>query len=171
MAGSTAKFEPGIGRWFHSDEQYHRLYPESIRALAEKHWTPLSITKIVLEFLVPHAGVKVLDIGSGVGKFVLAGAYYKPDAVFFGVEQRKDLVSHASVARKKLGLTNAHFFTGISPSCILSLSTIFISTTPFTKTYWIRAGSITASGALLLSTIPTTASCIKSCMKCRWEQG
>jgi SAM-dependent methyltransferase len=110
MTGSTAKFEPGIGRWFRSDEQYHRLYPETIQALAEKHWTPLSITKMVLEFLVPHAGVKVLDIGSGVGKFVLAGAYYKPDAVFFGVEQRKDLVAHASMARKQLGLTNAHFF-------------------------------------------------------------
>jgi len=32
-----------------------------------------------------------LDIGSGVGKFCLAGAYYKPSASFFGVEQRKDL--------------------------------------------------------------------------------
>ncbi len=62
---------------------------------------------MALEFLVPHSGAKVLDIGSGVGKFVLAGAYYKPQAVFFGVEQRRHLVLHAETARNILRLRNA----------------------------------------------------------------
>jgi protein-L-isoaspartate O-methyltransferase len=75
MSTIAASSKPGIDCWFSSDEQLHYLYPKPIRALAEKHWTPLSITKIALEFLVPHPGAKVLDIGSGVGKFVLAGAY------------------------------------------------------------------------------------------------
>lgn len=110
MSTFVAPFEPGIDQWFNSDEQLHYLYPQPMQALAEKHWTPLAITKMALEFLVPHPGVKVLDIGSGVGKFVLAGAYFKPEAVFFGVEQRKHLVSHAVAARKALGLKNAHFF-------------------------------------------------------------
>lgn len=65
---------------------------------------------MALEFLVPYPGAKVLDIGSGVGKFVLAGAYYRPEAFFFGVEQRKNLVLHAEAARNILGLKNAHFF-------------------------------------------------------------
>jgi SAM-dependent methyltransferase len=102
--------EPGIHQWFRSDDHLHYLYPKQIRALAEKHWTPLVITKMVLEFLVPYPGIRVLDIGSGVGKFVIAGAYYKPDAAFFGVEQRKHLVLHAEAARNILELKNAHFF-------------------------------------------------------------
>ncbi|HEV2483011.1 MAG TPA: methyltransferase domain-containing protein [Puia sp.] len=101
---------PGIDQWFSSDEQLHLLYPKPIQALAEKHWTPLSIAKLALEFLVPYPGAKVLDVGSGVGKFVLAGAYYKREANFFGVEQRKHLVLHAEAARKVLGLKNVHFF-------------------------------------------------------------
>jgi hypothetical protein len=98
-----------IDHWFHSDAQLHHLYPEGIQALAERHWTPLRITLMALEFLIPYEGVKILDIGSGVGKFVLAGAYYKPGADFYGVEQRKHLVSHAETARTILGLENAHF--------------------------------------------------------------
>ena len=102
--------EPGIHQWFRSDKHLHRLYPEAIQELAEQHWTPLDISKMVLEFLVPYPGVKVLDIGSGVGKFVLAGAYFRPEADFFGVEQRHHLVSHAEKARNLLGLNNAHFY-------------------------------------------------------------
>jgi hypothetical protein len=64
---------------------------------------------MVVEFLVPYGGVKILDIGSGVGKFCLAAGYYKPHASFFGVEQRKDLVSHAEFAKKVLKLQNVHF--------------------------------------------------------------
>ena len=64
---------------------------------------------MVVPFLATHSGVKVLDIGSGVGKFCLAGAYYKPHASFFGVEQRENLVVHAEKARDILGLQNVHF--------------------------------------------------------------
>jgi hypothetical protein len=62
-----------------------------------------------VEFLVPHKGVKVLDLGSGVGKFCLAGAFYKPEASFYGVEQRKHLVELADAAKNSLGLQNVHF--------------------------------------------------------------
>jgi SAM-dependent methyltransferase len=102
---STSKLD----KWFLSDAQLHYLYPESIQLLARKHWTPLSITQMVVEFLTPVHGARVLDIGSGVGKFCLAAAYYKPDAFFSGVEQRKDLTEHAEFARAMLGLKNAYF--------------------------------------------------------------
>jgi len=102
---STSKLD----KWFLSDAQLHYLYPESIQLLARKHWTPLSITQMVVDFLTPVHGARVLDIGSGVGKFCLAAAYYKPDAFFSGVEQRKDLTEHAEFARAILGLRNAYF--------------------------------------------------------------
>jgi len=101
-----------MDKWFLSDAQMHYLYPESIQLLAHKHWTPLSITQMVVEFLTPVHGVKVLDIGSGVGKFCLAAAYYKPAAFFSGVEQRKDLTEHAELAKATLGLKNVHFING-----------------------------------------------------------
>jgi SAM-dependent methyltransferase len=98
-----------FGHWFNSDSEMDQLYPESVQLLATKHWTPLNITKLVVQFLVPHKAVKVLDIGSGVGKFCLAAAFYKPQASFYGVEQRKHLVDYADEAKKSTGLQNVHF--------------------------------------------------------------
>ncbi len=83
-----------------------------MQRLARRHWTPLETARKAAQFLVPEAGVKVLDIGSGVGKFCLAAAYYKPDALFFGVEQREDLVAYSEKAKERLGLANAAFIHG-----------------------------------------------------------
>jgi SAM-dependent methyltransferase len=96
-------------KWFSADARLHQLYPESIRSLARMHWSPLYITQKVISYLAPNDEVKVLDIGSGAGTFCLAGAFYKPSAAFFGVEQRKNLVEHAEAARKKLGFQNVQF--------------------------------------------------------------
>ncbi|WP_372489959.1 methyltransferase domain-containing protein [Chitinophaga sedimenti] len=52
------------------------------------------------------------DIGSGVGKFCLAGAYHQPQAAFYGIEQRQDLVGHARDAANALQLSNATFIHG-----------------------------------------------------------
>jgi len=101
-----------LNTWFSSDIQFHYLYPPTIQRLAQRHWTPLNVAQQAVEFLAPAAGVRVLDIGSGVGKFCLAGAYYKRDAFFYGVEQRKDLVGHARVAKRAIGLSNVSFIHG-----------------------------------------------------------
>lgn len=98
-----------VDHWFRTDSSLNKLYPEPIQLLAARHWTPLHITQLVIPFLATHPGVKVLDIGSGVGKFCMAGAYYKPYASFYGVEQRKDLIAHAEKASHVLGLPNVHF--------------------------------------------------------------
>jgi SAM-dependent methyltransferase len=101
-----------LDQWFSDDEQVQHLYPTAIQLLTRRHWTPLHITQEVVKFLVPHKGVKVLDIGSGVGKFCLAAGFYKPEASFFGVEQREDLVSHAETAKNRLGMRNVQFIHG-----------------------------------------------------------
>lgn len=100
---------PHPENWFSSDVRLHQLYPEPVRSLARMHWTPLYIVQKAAEYLAFNNKLKVLDIGSGVGKFCLAAAYYKPTVSFFGVEQRKNLVGHAEAARKKSGLKNVHF--------------------------------------------------------------
>ncbi|AEV99786.1 methyltransferase [Niastella koreensis] len=98
--------------WFSTDVRLYQLYPEAIRSLARMHWSPLYIIQKVIPYLTPNDRVKVLDIGSGVGTFCLAGAYYNQSVPFFGVEQRKKLVEVAEDAREKLGIQNVSFIHG-----------------------------------------------------------
>ena len=108
---SLASFRPAVG-WFRSDEIFNSLYPPYIQQLAIRHWTPLRVTREVVDFLTPHNNEHVLDIGSGIGKFCLAAAYYKPSTFFSGIEQRAGLVKLAEEARTRLSLSNASFLHG-----------------------------------------------------------
>lgn len=101
---------PGsIHQWFASDLQFHRLYPEAVQVQANMHWTPLHVARKAAEFLTADHNKRVLDIGSGAGKFCLAAAYYCPDGIYTGVEQRANLVACAEDARRKLGFANVSF--------------------------------------------------------------
>lgn len=98
-----------LDNYFLEESHFCQLYPLSIQQLDKKHWSPLIVVNRVVKFLVDKPNVKILDIGSGTGKFCLAGAYYKPSVSFFGVEQREDLVDQAERVRKLLGLQNVYF--------------------------------------------------------------
>ena len=96
-------------KWFWTDDQFNLLYPLPMQMFARRHWTPLGIARKVSNFLALENNARILDIGSGVGKFCLAAAYYKPGAFYFGVEQRKSLVYEAETARQILHLENVSF--------------------------------------------------------------
>lgn len=96
-------------QWFGSDTQFHRLYPAELLAQASMHWTPLAVAEKAAAFLAAEKNVKILDIGSGAGKFCLAAAYYQPAAIYTGVEQRAGLVQYANDALKKLNLPQVSF--------------------------------------------------------------
>ena len=98
-----------LDNYFTSESNFCLLYPLSMQQLDQAHWSPLLIIKKAMQFLADEPGTRVLDIGSGIGKFCLTGAYYKPSAFFYGVEQRKSLVAHAETARTILGLQNVEF--------------------------------------------------------------
>lgn len=97
---------------FISDAQFDQFYPLSIRQLAKRHWTPLSIASRAAQFLAAEPNVKILDIGSGVGKFCLAAAYFQPKAYYFGIEQRQRLVRYSDNVKELLGLDNVEFIHG-----------------------------------------------------------
>jgi hypothetical protein len=99
-------------KWFSSDAEFNTLYPPSIQALAKCHWTPLHIAQKAAKFLAGEGKVRILDIGSGVGKFCLAASFYTPDAFYYGVEQRKNLVDFGEAAKKCLQLENVLFIHG-----------------------------------------------------------
>lgn len=97
---------------FEIDTRFDKLYPLHIRRLGHRHWTNLSVAESAANFLAAEKGAKILDIGSGVGKFCLAAAYYKPDALYYGIEQRKELVDYAEAVKALLQLNNVSFIHG-----------------------------------------------------------
>ncbi|SEM92328.1 Methyltransferase domain-containing protein [Chitinophaga rupis] len=109
MSLTTPSLSGHLNKWFDSDFNFHHLYPLYIRELAQKHWTPLKVAQKASDFLAAKSGAKILDIGSGPGKFCLSGAYYNPAANFYGIEQRNDLVFYATTAKEMLGLSNVTF--------------------------------------------------------------
>ncbi len=95
--------------WFCTDAKFDQLYPYAIQELAKKHWTPLSVARKAAAFLSAENKSRILDIGSGAGKFCLAAGYYYPNASYYGVEQRSSLVYKAEIARMILRLDNVSF--------------------------------------------------------------
>ncbi|QEC67451.1 methyltransferase domain-containing protein [Panacibacter ginsenosidivorans] len=109
MPNTTIPEPEDAKKWFTSDTKFNHLYPASIQMMARRHWTPLHTAYKAANFLAAENGVKILDIGSGVGKFCLAAACYKPLSFFYGVEQRKQLVNYANEAAEILSLENVSF--------------------------------------------------------------
>ncbi len=99
-------------KWFNSDEQFNQLYPHSIQGLARRHWTPLRVARKAAIYLAAENNVRILDIGSGVGKFCLGASYYKSKAFYYGVEQRSSLISYAETAKEILHAENVSFIHG-----------------------------------------------------------
>lgn len=99
------------GIYLNGDDNFNELYLPGIKRLAKQHWTPLHVTRLAVNFLAGK-DLKILDIGSGVGKFCLAAACYAPDTRFYGIEQRDYLIEHARDAQKKLRVKNVSFIHG-----------------------------------------------------------
>lgn len=95
--------------WFASDKIFNSLYPKAIQEVAEKHWTPLAVAEKAAAFLAVSPDEKVLDIGSGSGKFCLTAAHYNPLTSFYGIEQRPSLVALSNDLAHKLELENLTF--------------------------------------------------------------
>src|SRR5436190_18491285 len=91
---------------FISDTQFDQLYPLNIQQLTKRHWTPLYVARKAASFLATERGARVLDIGSGIGKFCMAAASIRPESFFYGVEQRSRLVYYADKVKNLLGLEN-----------------------------------------------------------------
>ncbi|KEO74492.1 class I SAM-dependent methyltransferase [Anditalea andensis] len=76
---------------FFSDEAFDSFYPMKVRKLSSTHWTPIGVAIKAVIFLVKNHRTRVLDLGSGAGKFCVVAAM-NTDAHITGVEQRAGLV-------------------------------------------------------------------------------
>lgn len=93
------------------DDRFDQIFPSPLRKLSSIFWTPVTIAAEASQLLVDRRGTRVLDIGSGVGKFCLVAAALT-DGYFTGIEQRKDLVKAAKDAVAKQRITNIQIIHG-----------------------------------------------------------
>jgi SAM-dependent methyltransferase len=91
-----------------SDDDFDQVYGRWHRCISVHHWTPVAIAVRAAQLLTATGRQRVLDVGSGVGKFCIVGAL-TTQAVFVGVEQRRQLVQSARTAASLFGTPRALF--------------------------------------------------------------
>jgi hypothetical protein len=74
-----------------SDLEFDRIYPSSVQEMSPIHWTPVAVVRRAVELLEVKPQMRILDLGSGAGKFCMVGALTS-EGSFIGVEQRPHLV-------------------------------------------------------------------------------
>lgn len=94
------------------DAAFDCLLPPAVRMKSTLHWTPVSVARLAAMRLAEHGALRVLDAGSGPGKFCTVGASTCSLTTFVGIEQRVGLVAVARHLAQRLGVTNAHFVLG-----------------------------------------------------------
>jgi SAM-dependent methyltransferase len=110
--GSIALLRDRLRVGLADDATFDTLYAEPIRARSSQFWTPVAVATRAVQLLAHHGARRVLDVGSGPGKFCLTGACVCPSIEFTGVEHRRHLVDAAYIAGTLLGVKNACFITG-----------------------------------------------------------
>ena len=73
-----------------TDAAWDRIYPDKIQQLSEIHWTSLELVRGILGELKPGPDDRLLDFGSGVGKFCMLASLFSGCRVT-GVERREHL--------------------------------------------------------------------------------
>lgn len=91
-----------------SDDKFDQVYPEPIRKLSALHWTPVAIAARAATILTKAGSSRILDVGSGVGKFCIVGAM-TTSAHFTGLERRLRLVQIAQSAATAVGVSRVAF--------------------------------------------------------------
>jgi Histone methylation protein DOT1 len=91
-----------------TDAVFNAIYPNKLKEAAEIHFTPIEVAKIAARYLVDNRDSKILDLGSGAGKFCMIGSACTIGH-FCGVELRKNLSTIAERIKKHYQLTNVTF--------------------------------------------------------------
>lgn len=85
------------------DDVFDRIYPESIRQVADTHFTPIEVSRYAAQILADGPNTRILDIGAGVGKFCTIASVCS-DGYYVGVEQRAGLCQIAEEVCKRYNL-------------------------------------------------------------------
>jgi hypothetical protein len=91
-----------------SDKEFDGLFPQFDSRLSEMHWTPLKVALRAATLLVQEPGARILDVGSGIGKFCFVGAL-TTEGKFTGVELRENLLLTAQNFLRTLRISGVSF--------------------------------------------------------------
>lgn len=109
MTASTRADAPvSLIRDLSSDHEFDSAFEDRIRELSQQHWTPVRVAARAATLLTQAGATRILDVGSGVGKFCIVGAL-TTNAEFVGVERRGRLVTIARSTATRFGASRATF--------------------------------------------------------------
>jgi SAM-dependent methyltransferase len=126
------------------DGDFDELYPLRARAVSSAFWTPIAVARRAAELLVVDASSRVLDIGSGVGKFCIVGAAVT-GARFTGVEHRESFVGIARETAVRLGVEGADFIHGRFETVDIAAYDGVYLFNPFAESLWGAEGHLDES--------------------------
>jgi SAM-dependent methyltransferase len=112
MPPSDKYLQAALRRRSLSDDEFDCVYPPDIQRVSRRFWTPLAVAWRAAAWLDALHVTRVLDIGSGPGKFCVAAAAQAPNVAFLGVEQRLHLVEAARETSSRMRTLNARFAVG-----------------------------------------------------------
>jgi SAM-dependent methyltransferase len=92
-----------------TDLQVDALLPPAARQASGRYWTPVAVARRTAQILDELGVRRVLDVGSGPGKFCVIAGARAPRIDFVGVEHRAHLVASAQALASEVGIQNATF--------------------------------------------------------------
>jgi hypothetical protein len=99
------------------DLTFDHLYPDEVRRLSHLHWTPVEVALLAAQWLAPEPAMRILDVGSGVGKMCCIGALASR-ARWHGIERDARRVAAALNSARALGVDETVRFTAGDMSSI-----------------------------------------------------
>lgn len=113
-----------------TDKEFDSIYTFDIHTASEIHFTPVDVSIAAARYLADVTGTRVLDVGSGAGKFCIIGATCTA-GFFTGVEMRQSLNKAASDITEMYGLTNVEFLQANITAIIFTDYDAFYIFNPF----------------------------------------
>ena len=113
-----------------TDKEFDLIYTSDIHKASEIHFTPVDVSIAAARYLADVTGTRVLDVGSGAGKFCIIGASCTP-GFFTGVEMRQSFNKAASDISEMYGLTNVEFLQANITAIIFTDYDAFYIFNPF----------------------------------------
>jgi SAM-dependent methyltransferase len=140
------------------DAAFDELYPTAVRQASSVCWTPVEVVRETLRLLRPTASTRLLDIGSGPGKFCAIAALIAPGQ-YLGIERSPELHEVAVETRRKLGAERAAFLLGDALDLDWSHYDVLYFYNPFQE---FLARSLVAAMGLSVAPVDDWARCARA---------
>lgn len=123
------------------DLEFDGVYSAALRTVSSQFWTPVAVARRAAELLVGSQSTRVLDVGSGIGKFCIVGAA-ATGASFIGLEHREHFVAVSKLAASRYGTPSAHFVHGAFHEVEIEAFDAVYFFNPFEENLWEGDGQL-----------------------------